>query len=70
VFSGATGRIQIIEVLLAAGDVGQREGGAALLAEVIDVGVVAVVEAALLSHVDHEHAVEGAVLAEVGARHR
>ncbi len=57
-----------LEVLLAARDVGEREGGPAVLDEVLDVGVVAVVEAALAAQVVHQHAVEGAVLAEVRAR--
>src|SRR5690606_40629688 len=52
-------------VLLAAQDVGGGEGGPAVLHEVLDVGVVTVVEPALLTQLVEEDSDRLAVLAEV-----
>ena len=67
-FCGGTGRSQISKCCCAARDVGQRERRPAVLDEVLDVRVVAVVQAALAAQVVHQHAVERAVLAQVRAR--
>ena len=63
--SAGPGRIQIEKYCLAPGIVRDREGAHPLLDEVLDVGVIAVIQPALAAQVLHQLAVERPVLAEV-----